>query len=73
MKKLEEEMKKVHQMCEKTKDSQITGESQFQLNFLSEAIDFLINKSEEYERELQENDKIIGSIKSDMVNMKEKN
>ena len=60
-------------MCEKTKDSQITGESQFQLNFLSEAIDFLINKSEEYERELQENDKIIGSIKSDMVNMKEKN
>ena len=27
MKKLEEEMKKVHQMCEKTKDSQITGES----------------------------------------------
>ena len=73
MKKLEEEMKKVHQMCEKIKDSQITGESQFQLNFLSEAIDFLINKSEEYERELQENDKIIGSIKSEMVNMKEKN
>ena len=28
MKKLEEEMKKVLQMCEKTKDSQIKGESQ---------------------------------------------
>ena len=38
MKKLEEEMKKVLQMCEKTKASQIKGESQ--LNSLSEATDF---------------------------------
>ena len=70
MKKLEEEIKKVLQMCEKTKDSQIKGESQ--LNSLSEAMDFKTNKFEEYERERQEKDKIIDSIKSDMVNMNEK-
>ena len=69
MKKLEEEMKKVPQMCEK-QDSQIKGESQ--LNSLSEAMNFMTNKSEEYERERQEKDKIIDSMKSDMVNMNKK-
>ena len=68
MKKLEEEMKKFLQVCEKTKDSQIKGESQ--LNSLSEAMDFMTNKFEEYERERQENDKIIiDSTKNDMVNI----
>ena len=68
MKKLEEEMKKFLQVCEKTKDSQIKGESQ--LNSLSEAMDFMTNKFEEYERERQENDKIIiDSTKNDMVNV----
>ena len=47
MKKLEEQMKKVIQMCEKTKESQIKGESQ--LNLLSEAMDFMTNKFDEYE------------------------
>ena len=70
MKKLEEEMKKVFQVCEKTKGSQIKGESQ--LNSLSEAMDFMTNKFEEYEQEQQEKDKIIDSMKSDMVNMNEK-
>ena len=70
MKKLEEEMKKVPQMCEKTKDSQIKGESQ--LNSLNVAMDFVTNKFEEYERERQEKDKIIDTMKSDMVKMKEK-
>ena len=70
MKKLEEEMKKVLQMCEKTKGSHIKGESQ--LNSLSEAMDFTTNKFKEYERERQENDKIIDSMKSDKVNMNEK-
>ena len=70
MKKLEEEMKKVFQVCEKTKGSQINGESQ--LNSLSEAMDFMTNKFEEYEQEQQEKDKIIDSMKSDMVNMNEK-
>ena len=70
MKKLEEEMKKVLQMCEKTKESQIKGESQ--LNSLSEAMDFMTNKFDEYERERQEKDKIIDSMKSDMVNMNKK-
>ena len=61
MKKLEEEMKKVPQMCEKTKDSQIKGESQ--LNSLNVAMDFVTNKFEEYERERQEKDKIIDTMK----------
>ena len=46
MKKLEEEMKKVLQLFEKTKDSQIKDESQ--LNSLSKAMDFMTNKFEEY-------------------------
>ena len=50
-------MKKVLQMCEKAKDSQIYGESQ--LNLLSEAMYFMTNKFEEYEHERQEKDKII--------------
>ena len=57
-------------MYEKTKDSQIKGESH--LNSLSEAMDFMANKSEEHELEQQEKDKIIVSTKSDMVNMNEK-
>ena len=68
MKKSQEQMKKVLQVCEKTKDCQIKGESQ--LNSLSEAMDFMTNKFEEYERERQ--DKIIDSMKSDMVDMNEK-
>ena len=70
MKTLEEEMKKVLQMCQKTKDIQIKGKSQ--LNSLTEAMYFMTNKFEEYERERQEWDKIIDSMKSDMVNMNEK-
>ena len=67
---MEEEIKKVLQMCENTKDSQIKGESQ--LNLLSEAMDFMTNNFEEYEREREEKDKIIESMESDMVNMNEK-
>ena len=70
MKKLEEDMKKVLQMCEKRKDSQIKGE--IQLNSLIEALDFMTNKFEEYERERKEKEKFIDSMKSDMVNMNEK-
>ena len=43
-----------------------------QLNSLSEAMDFMTNKFEEYERELQEKDKIIDSMKNDMGNMNKK-
>ena len=57
-------------MREKTKYSQIKGESQ--LNSLSEAMDFMTNKFEEYNRERQEKDKIIDSLKSDIVNMNAK-
>ena len=70
MKQLEEEMKKVLHMCEKTKDSQVKGGSQ--LISLCEAMDFMTNTFEEYGRERQEKDKIIGSMKSDMVNMSER-
>ena len=49
MKKLEDEMKKVLQMCGKTKDDQIKDKSQ--LNSLSDAMDFKTNKFEKYERE----------------------
>ena len=70
MKKLEEEMKKVLQMCEKTKESLIKGESQ--LNSLSEAMDLMTNKFDEYGWERQEKDKIIDIMKSVMVNMNEK-
>ena len=54
IKKLEEEMKKVLQMCEKTKDSQIKGESQ--LNSSSEAKEFmtyLMNMSEKERRRIK--------------------
>ena len=49
MKKLEDEMEKVLQMCGKTKDGQIKDKSQ--LNSLSDAMDFKMNKFEKYERE----------------------
>ena len=39
---------------------------------MSDAMDFKTNKFEKYEREWQEKDKIIDSMKSDMVNMNEK-
>ena len=57
-------------MCEKTKDSQIKGKSQ--LNSLSEVMDFMTKKYEEYERERQEKDKIIDSMNSDINNMNKK-
>ena len=49
-------MKKLLQICEKTKDSQIKGKSQ--LNSSSEAMDFMTNKFEEYEQEQPEKAKI---------------
>ena len=54
----------------KTKDSQIKGESH--LNSLSKAMNFLTNKFDEYDRERQENKKIIDSVKSDKVKINEK-
>ena len=65
MKILKEEMKKVIQMCKRIKDSPINGETQ--LKYVSESIDFMNNKFDEYERERQEKDKIIDSMKNDMV------
>ena len=70
MKKLEEETKKLLQMCERTKDRQIKDENQ--LKSLSESIDFMSDKFDEYEGERPEKDKIIDSTKSDMVSMNEK-
>ena len=63
-------MEKVLQMRGKIKDSQIKGESH--LNSLSKAMNFLTNKFDEYDRERQENKKIIDSVKSDKVNINEK-
>ena len=65
MKILKEEMKKVIQMCKRIKDSPINGE--IQSKYVSESIDFMNNKFDEYERERQEKDKIIDSMKNDMV------
>ena len=70
MKKLEEEMKKLLQVCERTKDSQIKDENH--LKSLSESIDLMSDKFHEYEEERPEKDKIIDSTKSDMVSMNEK-
>ena len=63
-------MEKVLQMRGKIKDIQIKGESH--LNSLSKAMNFLTNKFDEYDRERQENKKIIDSVKSDKVNINEK-
>ena len=60
-------MKKFPQMCEITKDSQIKSKSQ--LKSLTELIDCMSYKFDEYERERQEKDKIIDSMKNDMVSM----
>ena len=57
-------------MCEKTKESQIKGENQ--LNSLSEAMNFMTNKFQVSERERQKKDKIIDTMKSDMVNINDK-
>ena len=57
MKKLEKEIKEFSRCVKKRKDSQIKGKRQ--LNFLSEAMDFMTNDFEEYEPERQEKDKII--------------
>ena len=53
-----------------TKDSQIEGENHS--NSLSKEMDFMTNKFEENGQERQEKNKIIDSMKSDMVNMDEK-
>ena len=47
----------------KKQNSQIKSENQ--LNSLSEGMDFMTTKFEQYERERQEKDKIIGSMKSE--------
>ena len=60
-------MKKFPQMCEITKDSQIKSKSQ--LKSLTELTDCMSYKFDEYERERQEKDKIIDSMKNDMVSM----
>ena len=52
---------------ENQKTVKFKGKSQ--VNSWSEAMDFITIKLEEYEREQQEKYKIIGSIKSEMVNM----
>ena len=54
-------------MCEITKDSQIKSKSQ--LKSLTELTDCVSYKFDEYERERQEKDKIIDSMKNDMVSM----
>ena len=54
----------------KTEDNQIKSENQ--LNSLSEAIDFMTNKFEEYEREWEEKNKTIDTMKRDLVKMNEK-
>ena len=55
MKKLEQEIKNLSR-CVK-KGSQIKGERQ--LDFLTEAMDFMTNEFEDYKRERQEKDEII--------------
>ena len=57
-------------MYKKIQGSQIKGKSH--LNSMCEAMDFMTNKFEEYEWEWQEKDKIIDSMKSDMINMNER-
>ena len=68
MKNLEEEIKTVLQMCERTKDSQIRDKSH--LKSLSESLEFMSNKFDEQEHNKNITKRII--METDIVNMNER-
>ena len=66
---VEKSVKEIHEMQEKTQSSQIKGE--LQLKDLSEAVEFITKKFDQYETERKEKEKIINDLQgkvSEMLN-----
>ena len=64
---VEKSVKEIHEMQEKTQSSQIKGE--LQLKELSEAVEFITKKFDQYEAERKEKEKIINDLQGKVSEM----
>ena len=64
---VEKSVKEIHEMQEKTQSSQIKGE--LQLKDLSEAVEFITKKFDQYETERKEKEKIINDLQGKVSEM----
>ena len=64
---VEKSVKEIHKMQEKTQSSQIKGE--LQLKDLSEAVEFITKKFDQYETERKEKEKIINDLQGKLSEM----
>ena len=64
---VEKSVKEIHEMQEKTQSSQIKGE--LQLKDLSEAVEFITKKFDQYETERKEKEKIINDLQGKLSEM----
>ena len=64
---IEKNVKEIHEMQEKTQSSQIKGE--LQLKELSEAVEFITKKFDQYEAERKEKEKIINNLQEKVSEM----
>ena len=64
---VEKNVKEIHEMQEKTQSSQIKGE--LQLKELSEAVEFITKKFDQYEAERKEKEKIINNLQEKVSEM----
>ena len=67
MQNVEKSVKEIHEMQEKTQSSQIKDESQ--LKELSEAVDFISKKIDQYEAEWKAKEKIINNLQGKVSEM----
>ena len=64
MQNLEKQVGQILKMLEKTEDRQIIGECQ--LTDLAKGVDFITQKSDEYEKDRREKDAIIATLQSEL-------
>ena len=69
MKRLEAQLKDLHQVTVQTKLSQIKGEEH--LSEVSKSIEFISKRFDEYEKELKEKDDLIKALRSEVDDMSE--
>ena len=67
LKNVEKNVKKIHEMQRKTQSSQIKGE--LQLKELSEAVEFITKKFDQYEAERKGKEKIINDLQGKVSEM----
>ena len=67
LRNIEKNVKEIHEMQEKTQSSQIKGELQFKK--LTEAVEFITKKFDQYETEKKEKEKIINDLQGKVSEM----